>query len=90
MQPSFRLGEKVSATSGDWGRGRTGWPIAPGHHRPQSRTGDMTFDDGLAERLRHRFASVGEVSEKRMFGGLAFLVAGNMCLGIMGSESESA
>ena len=46
----------------------------------------MTFDGGLAERLRHRFASVDEVSERRMFGGLAFLVAGNMCVGIMGSE----
>ena len=61
-------------------------PIAPGHHRPQTRVSDVTFDDGLAERLRHRFASVGEVSERRMFGGLAFLVAGNMCVGIMGSE----
>ena len=46
----------------------------------------MSFDDGLAERLRHRFSSVDGISEKKMFGGLAFLVAGHMCVGIMGDE----
>ena len=46
----------------------------------------MKVDDELAERLRARLAPVDEVSERTMFGGLAFFVAGHMCVGIMGNE----
>ena len=46
----------------------------------------MKIDEGLAERVRARLAPVDEVSERRMFGGLAFFVAGHMCVGIMGNE----
>jgi TfoX/Sxy family transcriptional regulator of competence genes len=39
----------------------------------------MTYDERLADELRERLASVdGEVTEKRMFGGLAFIVDGNL------------
>jgi TfoX/Sxy family transcriptional regulator of competence genes len=38
----------------------------------------MTFDDQLAKRVRDVLAEVPDVSERRMFGGLAFLVDGHM------------
>jgi TfoX/Sxy family transcriptional regulator of competence genes len=46
----------------------------------------MAFDDGLAERVRELLADTSGVVEKRMFGGLAFLINGHMCCGIVGSE----
>jgi TfoX/Sxy family transcriptional regulator of competence genes len=46
----------------------------------------MAYDEGLAERLREALAGRGAVSEKKMFGGLAFMLAGNMCVGIIGDE----
>jgi len=39
----------------------------------------MPFDEPLARRVRNRLAGQSAVSEKRMFGGLAFLANGNMC-----------
>jgi TfoX/Sxy family transcriptional regulator of competence genes len=43
----------------------------------------MAYDVELAERLRAQLA--GEpVTEKKMFGGLAFLVNGNMCVAASG------
>jgi TfoX/Sxy family transcriptional regulator of competence genes len=46
----------------------------------------MAFDEGLAQRLREQLAGSGGVTEKRMFGGLSFLVDGNLCVGVMGEE----
>ena len=46
----------------------------------------MAFDEALAARVRPLLAKVGGVAEKKMFGGLAFLVHGNMSVGIHGSE----
>ena len=40
----------------------------------------MVFDVGLADRMREILASEPAVVEKRMFGGLAFLVAGHMAV----------
>lgn len=42
----------------------------------------MAYDEGLAERVRLELASLEGVSERRMFGGLCFMVHGNMALGI--------
>jgi TfoX/Sxy family transcriptional regulator of competence genes len=44
----------------------------------------MAFDERLAERVRVALAAVPGVTEKHMFGGLCFLVRGNMCCGIVG------
>jgi TfoX/Sxy family transcriptional regulator of competence genes len=44
----------------------------------------MAFDEGLAHRLREQFSSRGDVTEKKMFGGLCFMVSGHMCCGIVG------
>jgi hypothetical protein len=42
----------------------------------------MAFDEKLAERIRRQLAEQGGVVEKRMFGGVAFLLNGNMCCGV--------
>lgn len=46
----------------------------------------MAFDEGLAERVRARLGADPGVTEKRMFGGLAFLYEGNMAVGVIGDE----
>ena len=43
----------------------------------------MAFDEGVAERLREVFANRKDVVEKKMFGGLAFMVSGHMCCGVV-------
>jgi TfoX/Sxy family transcriptional regulator of competence genes len=40
----------------------------------------MTFDPDLANRIRELLAAQRGVEEKRMFGGLAFLINGNMAV----------
>ncbi len=42
----------------------------------------MAFDDRLAERVRRRLRKREGVSERKMFGGLAFLLNGHMCCGV--------
>ena len=46
----------------------------------------MAYDERLANRLRRLLAPQGGVSERKMFGGLAFLVDGHMCVGIVGED----
>jgi TfoX/Sxy family transcriptional regulator of competence genes len=46
----------------------------------------MAFDDEFANRVRTLLDARVDVDERRMFGGIAFLVAGNMCCGINGDE----
>ncbi len=43
----------------------------------------MAYDEGLAERLREQLGDV-PVVEKKMFGGLAFLVGGNVAVAASG------
>jgi TfoX/Sxy family transcriptional regulator of competence genes len=40
----------------------------------------MAYDEELAHRLREQLADEGGITETKMFGGLAFLVHGNMCV----------
>jgi TfoX N-terminal domain len=44
----------------------------------------MAYDADLAERVRDRMVAVAGVSEKKMFGGIAFLTWGNMTVGVYG------
>jgi TfoX/Sxy family transcriptional regulator of competence genes len=44
----------------------------------------MAYDEDLANRIRELLGSVSGVEEKRMFGGLAFLVDGNMSVAASG------
>jgi TfoX/Sxy family transcriptional regulator of competence genes len=46
----------------------------------------MAYDEGLAERIRGVLEDRKDVSEKRMFGGIAFLVKGHMSVGIVKDE----
>jgi TfoX N-terminal domain len=47
----------------------------------------VAYDEVLADRIRGVVAAVdGEVTERKMFGGLAFLLNGNMFVGVVGSE----
>lgn len=46
----------------------------------------LAFDDKLAERVRAAFARRHDITERKMFGGLAFLCNGRMCCGIVGND----
>ena len=42
----------------------------------------MAYDEDLANRIRELIAGEADVTQKRMFGGLAFLIGGNMSVGV--------
>jgi TfoX/Sxy family transcriptional regulator of competence genes len=42
----------------------------------------MAYDEGMAQLLRDDLAETGGISEKRMFGGLCFMLNGNMLCGV--------
>ncbi|RNL80831.1 TfoX/Sxy family protein [Nocardioides marmorisolisilvae] len=44
----------------------------------------MAYDEDLADRIREATSAVDGLTEKRMFGGLAFLVNGNMAVAASG------
>lgn len=46
----------------------------------------MAFDETLAARVRDVLIELGPFEERKMFGGLAFMVGGRMCCGVLGSE----
>lgn len=46
----------------------------------------MAYDEGLAERVREAPKNQKTLSEKKMFGGLSFLIRGNMCCGVVGDR----
>lgn len=45
---------------------------------------DVAYDEDLADRLRVTLQGERDVSEKRMFGGLAFLIGGHMAVSASG------
>jgi TfoX/Sxy family transcriptional regulator of competence genes len=44
----------------------------------------MAYDEKLAARVRKALSARRDVAEKRMVGGLSFLVGGKMCCGVAG------
>jgi len=46
----------------------------------------MAYDEKLANRIRKIFAGRQSVSERKMFGGLTFMVRDHMCCGVMNEE----
>jgi TfoX/Sxy family transcriptional regulator of competence genes len=44
----------------------------------------VAYDEDLADRIRELIGGERRVSEKKMFGGLAFLIAGNMAVAASG------
>ena len=43
----------------------------------------MAYSEPLADRIRQALAGMGEISERKMFGGLAFMFNGNMSIGVL-------
>lgn len=46
----------------------------------------MAFNEGLANDVRARLSSQAGVTEQRMFGGIAFMINGNMAVGVSDDE----
>ena len=46
----------------------------------------MAYDEHLAARVREQLAAERGLAEKAMFGGVAFLLDGNMAVGLSGDE----
>jgi TfoX/Sxy family transcriptional regulator of competence genes len=44
----------------------------------------VAYDEDLANRIRELIAMEGGLTEQKMFGGLAFLINGNMSVGVSG------
>jgi TfoX/Sxy family transcriptional regulator of competence genes len=46
----------------------------------------MAYDEALAERVRELITLREDVTERKMFGGIAWMLAGNMACGVLGDE----
>lgn len=46
----------------------------------------MAYDEALADRVRDTLGARADVSERNMFGGVAFMVGGNMAVGVIGED----
>ena len=46
----------------------------------------MAFSEELAGRVRVHLQDTPDYAEKKMFGGLAFMVRGHMCAGVLGDD----
>jgi TfoX/Sxy family transcriptional regulator of competence genes len=46
----------------------------------------VAYSEELADRVRDLLANHDAIAERKMFGGLAFLMHGNMLVGVMGDD----
>ena len=46
----------------------------------------MAYSEELAERVREVIGGRSGVTERKMFGGIAFMVGGNMACGVLGED----
>ena len=46
----------------------------------------MAYDDGMATRIEDALSSESGLVTKKMFGGLAFLLDGHLCCGVVGTD----
>jgi hypothetical protein len=46
----------------------------------------VAYDEALADRVREQLLARDGVTERKMFGGIAFMVGGNMAVGVTGDE----
>jgi hypothetical protein len=46
----------------------------------------MAYDEGVAERVREAISVRTGVTERKMFGGIAWMIDGNMAVGVVGDE----
>lgn len=54
--------------------------------RPHALAGRMVYSEAQAKRVRDLLAKQSGLSEKEMFGGIAFLLGGNMAVGVHGED----
>ena len=59
---------------------------AANFQRTHTQSNPMAFDETLAGRIRLSLGKRKGLKEKKMFGGIAFLLNGNMCCGVHRSE----
>jgi TfoX/Sxy family transcriptional regulator of competence genes len=46
----------------------------------------MAYDDAVAKRVGKVLGKYGQIAEKKMFGGMAFMLRGHMCCGVLGDK----
>jgi TfoX/Sxy family transcriptional regulator of competence genes len=46
----------------------------------------MAYSENIARRVREKLSKFESLEEKRMMGGLAFMLNGKMCVGVMKNE----
>jgi TfoX N-terminal domain len=46
----------------------------------------MAYDEALADRVRAIIGARGDVTERKMFGGVAWMLRGNMACGVLGDD----
>lgn len=46
----------------------------------------MAYDEALAARVRELLEERPDFAERKMFGGIGFMLGGNMCCGVMNDE----
>jgi TfoX/Sxy family transcriptional regulator of competence genes len=83
-------GIMVLTVDGDRITGITGLPARCSSRTLASRRvwrDDVAYDETLASRIREVIGDIdGEVTERKMFGGLAFMLNGHMFTGVVGGE----
>jgi TfoX/Sxy family transcriptional regulator of competence genes len=71
----------LPCTQSSYGRTRSGVSAC---QRRYDRV--VAYNEELAERVRAALADRTDVEEKKMFGGLTFMVAGQMCCGVLKND----
>lgn len=46
----------------------------------------MAYDEALAQRVREMLGDNPEITQRKMFGGIAFMLSGNMAVGVSKSD----
>lgn len=46
----------------------------------------MAYSEPLADRIRELLGARADLTERKMFGGIAFMLGGNMAVGVIGDE----
>jgi TfoX/Sxy family transcriptional regulator of competence genes len=62
-----------------------GHVVAQPQHRVRHTTA-MAYDEALAERVRSMIEGRDAVVERKMFGGVAWMIGGNMACGVLGDD----
>jgi TfoX/Sxy family transcriptional regulator of competence genes len=46
----------------------------------------VAYDEELADRIRELISARADVGERKMFGGIGFMIGGNMSVGVIGED----